>query len=255
MPLNSLRNKEKAWNKGATYTGPKPGDFPVGSMESRAAARAVVEHAKLHKDELSQEDEDALTLYNGACLLTSPMSPSYPELEATAAYRQGKEVYERLHGPVIPGLPPPSIGFAALFFQHIFGREPVPGDVLSYQDVFCCDLLRYTLFITAWHHQIPELLCPLKVENDHLFYHQNPKYNDGQEWGGPDERALGDWCCVVSEATGVVYVRAKDVPTIPAVIFLGLIDGEHKCRPATASEIQLRDTSLFPETQEERING
>jgi hypothetical protein len=26
-----------------TYHGPKPGDFPVGSLESRAAARAIVE--------------------------------------------------------------------------------------------------------------------------------------------------------------------------------------------------------------------
>jgi len=111
-----LRNKEKVWNKGATYTGPKPGDFPIGSMESRAAARAVVEHAKLHKDELSQEDDDALTLYHLVPLLTSPMSPSYQELEATAAYKRGKEVHERLHGPVTPGFPGPSIGFAALLF-------------------------------------------------------------------------------------------------------------------------------------------
>jgi hypothetical protein len=43
MPLNSLWSKGKAWDKGATYTGPKPGDFPIGSMESRAAARAIVD--------------------------------------------------------------------------------------------------------------------------------------------------------------------------------------------------------------------
>src|SRR6266446_1920884 len=178
MPLNSLWSKEKGWNKGATYTGPRPGDFPIGSMESRAAARAVVEHAKLHKDELSQEDADALTLYNGVALLTSPMSPSYPELEATAAYKRGKEVYERLHGPVTPGFPEPSIGLAALLFKHRFGREPVPDDVLRYQDVLLRDLVDYDRFIAAWHRQIPELPCPLKVEDSHIFWHQNPRYND-----------------------------------------------------------------------------
>jgi hypothetical protein len=184
------------------------------------------------------------------------MSPSYRELEATAAYKRGKEVHERLHGPVIPGFPPPSIGFAAPLFKHRFMREPAPGDVLSYQDVFCCDLLRYTLFIAAWHRQIPELLCPLKIESDHMFYHQDPKYNDGQEWNGPDEHTLGDWRCVEREANDGNNLPAKDAPTIPAVVFLGLIDGEHKCRPATASEIQRQNTEIFfPETQEEQVNG
>jgi hypothetical protein len=114
-------------------------------------------------------------------------------------------------------------------------REPVPGDVLRYQDVFFSDLMCYELFITAWHRQIPELLCPLKVENDHLFYHQDPRYNDGQEWNGPDKHTLSH---------------------CPAVVFLGLIDGEHKCRPATASEIQRQNTEIFfSETQEEQPNG
>jgi hypothetical protein len=258
MPLNSLWSKEKAWNKGATYTGPKPGDFPVGSMESRAAARAVVEHAKLHKYELSQEDKDALTLYHLVPLLTSGMSPSYPELEETPAYKRGKEVHERLHGPVTPGFPEPSASTSAsTSFKMRFMREPVPGDVLRYQDVFFCDLMCYDHFITAWHRQIPELSCPLKIENDHMFFHQNPKYNGGREWSGPDERALRDWRCVEREANDGNYVPVKDdALAIPAVFFLGIVDGEHKCRPATASEIQRQRTDIFfPETQEEQVNG
>jgi hypothetical protein len=255
MPLNPLWSKEKARSQGATNTGPKPGDFPIGSMASRAAARAVVEHAKLHKDELSQEDADALTLYHLVPLLTSPMSPSYRELEATAAYKRGKEVHERLHGPVTPGFPEPSIGTAALSFQMRFGREPAEGDVLRYQDVLLCDLVQYDTFIKAWNRQIPDLPCPLKVENGQLFWHQNPRYNHGQEWIGPNERTLSHWYCVEANANGGIYPPVKDAPTIPAVVFLGLIDREHKCRPATSREIQLRDTALFPETQEEQVDG
>jgi hypothetical protein len=256
MPLNSLRNKEKAWNKGATYTGPKPGDFPVGSMESRAAARALVEHAKGHKEELSPEDDDALTLYCLTCLLTSRMSPSYAELEKTAAYKRGKEVDERLHGPIIPGLPGPSIGTAALSFQMRFGREPVAGDVLRYQDVFVCDLVIYNTFITAWCRQIPELPCPLKVENGHLFFRQDPKCNDGQEWNGPDERTLSDWSCVEAEANDGNYPpNDDDSPTIQAVVFLGVINGQHRCKPATGDEIQLLGTGLIPKSEEEQVNG
>src|ERR1700720_1523029 len=124
-------------------TGISAADFPLGSLGSRAAARALVHHAKPHKGELSQEDKDALTLYHLVPLLTSPMSPSYPELEATAAYKRGKEVEERLHGPVTPGFPEPSIGTAALSFEMRFGREPVAGDVLRYQDVLLSDLVNY----------------------------------------------------------------------------------------------------------------
>jgi hypothetical protein len=233
-----------------------PADFPLGSLGSRAAARALLDHAKRHKDEISPEDKDALTLYQLVPLLTSGMSPSYPELEATAAYKRGKELHERLHGPATLSFLKRSTGTSASnSFKMRFMREPVPGDVLRYQDVFFCDLMCYELFIAAWHRQIPELLCPLKVENDHMFYHQDPKYNDGQEWSGPDERALRDWCCVEAEANDGKYL-VKDAPTIPAVVFLGIIDGEHKCRPATASEIQRQNTEIFfPETQEEQING
>jgi hypothetical protein len=36
--------KEMSWTVSpATNLGPKPGDFPLGSLESRAAARAVAE--------------------------------------------------------------------------------------------------------------------------------------------------------------------------------------------------------------------
>jgi len=131
----------------------------------------------------------------------------------------------------------------------------VAGDVLRYQDVLLSDLVNYDQFITAWHRQIPELPCPLKVENGHIFWHQNPRYNDGQEWNGPDEHTLSHWRCVEAEANDGNYLPTKDAPTIPAVVFLGLIDGEHKCRPATAGEIQLHGTGLFPEMQEEQVDG
>jgi hypothetical protein len=39
----SLKNMEDGSPTTATYLGPKPTDFPIGSVESRAAARAVVQ--------------------------------------------------------------------------------------------------------------------------------------------------------------------------------------------------------------------
>jgi hypothetical protein len=49
MHSNSLRTKRTDTNSSATAKGPKPGDFVLGSAESRAAARAAV-HRLAEKD-------------------------------------------------------------------------------------------------------------------------------------------------------------------------------------------------------------
>jgi hypothetical protein len=49
MRHNSLRTKQTGTNSPATAQGPKPGDFVLGSAESRAAARATV-HRLAEKD-------------------------------------------------------------------------------------------------------------------------------------------------------------------------------------------------------------
>jgi len=59
-----MSNRQK-WDSGlnfvhATYMGPKPGDFPVGSLQSRAAARAIV---AFHQEEARKVEEDALAIF------------------------------------------------------------------------------------------------------------------------------------------------------------------------------------------------
>jgi hypothetical protein len=59
-----MSNRQK-WDSGrnfvhATYMGPKPGDFPVGSLQSRAAARAMV---AFHQEVVRKEEEDALAIF------------------------------------------------------------------------------------------------------------------------------------------------------------------------------------------------
>ncbi len=68
-----------------------PADYPLGSSESRAAARALVSERTM----LSAADTDALTLYRaGHWLSTEELRP----LEATAVYQRGKELQLRLFG-------------------------------------------------------------------------------------------------------------------------------------------------------------
>ena len=59
-----MSNRQK-WDSGlnfvhATYMGPKPGDFPFGSLQSRAAARAMV---AFHQEQLRKEEEEALAIF------------------------------------------------------------------------------------------------------------------------------------------------------------------------------------------------
>jgi hypothetical protein len=53
-------------------TGINPASFPLGSMESRAAIRAML----LRRSDLSDDDRDALVLYAGAVYLGARMTPS-----------------------------------------------------------------------------------------------------------------------------------------------------------------------------------
>src|SRR5678816_2511076 len=77
---NSIRLAQAA-------TGISPADFPIGSLESRAAARALLEQADRWKPKLSEYDTDALTMYRHCDLLRGlPVSPGILEIEGTALY-------------------------------------------------------------------------------------------------------------------------------------------------------------------------
>src|SRR5215472_14468891 len=49
MQRNFFERQRPLTSEGGTESGPKPGDFPVGSLESRAAARARLEGEKQPK--------------------------------------------------------------------------------------------------------------------------------------------------------------------------------------------------------------
>jgi len=79
-------------------TGINPASFPLASMESRAAIRALL----LGRFALSDDDLDALVLHAGAVYLDARMKPNYRELEATAAYQRGAELCRQRRGPTLP---------------------------------------------------------------------------------------------------------------------------------------------------------
>jgi hypothetical protein len=76
---------------------PSPADFPLGSPQSRAVARALVV-ARKTPHHLSQADEDALTIYCGMVHVDVRMTPSYEEIERLDVYAGEKNCTMRATG-------------------------------------------------------------------------------------------------------------------------------------------------------------
>jgi hypothetical protein len=230
-----------------------PADFPLGSPESRAAARAILGSM----NRISQSDMDARILYGGACYVNARTNPSSSDLEVTDVYRRGKEVYLRQNGPPIPcHLDPLYLRqtSASLRFEIVFKREPKAGDVLTFDQLLKWQAahpyghdIGIRWFIEAWGRQLPEMPCPLKQEGDRLFHRLNTRYDKGLEWEEEtDMPAERYWQSIEKEAlnksygetSGEPWPPISTIPTIPAVTFMGVVNGKHRCSPATEIEIQ-----------------
>src|SRR3982074_298259 len=80
-----------------------PADFPLGSIQSRAAARALLQTKAPRLSQSVQFDEDADVVYRIVCeYFDATMDPTYHEVEPTEVYARGKELHDSRHGPIIP---------------------------------------------------------------------------------------------------------------------------------------------------------
>ena len=104
------------------------------------------------------------------------MVPDSRALENTPAYKRGEELRDAIYGPVIPFHQNPHAqrsNMASIYFEQLHGREPVTGDVLCQSDWETYQLLELSSlahFIEAWRRQIPDMVCPLKIEEGRRVY-------------------------------------------------------------------------------------
>jgi hypothetical protein len=235
---------------------PRPSDFPFGSPKSRAAARALLEKRK--NPLLSLYDQDALRIYNGASHLDATMAPSYPDLELTAIWARGKQLDVKKYGAVPPAHLDGHLAratYASLCFEEAFDREPIEGDVLRYKHVELVhsakfNALRFNPLIAAWGRRLPDMICPLKFEDGRLFKRlcDADCKEVGTRWLEIDRiQPHPHWLDVETEfkqwTLGVPallpdFAQVGNMPTIPAFVFTGLVDGEHRHRPAAAEELK-----------------
>jgi len=217
-----------------------PADYPLGSPASRAVARNLV----LQATKLTPYDQDALTLYCGM------WAPNREAFEATAIYQRGRELHELEVGRIIPAHLDEHCKrctFASLAFEEVHGREPETGEVLRFSDVEGVHNPEvyeawYQDFAGAWSRQVPAVPLRYKLEGGRQF----TLCRDGV-WEPYEDAFLSSlmkpqhvWRWIERElrfpeapALGGEELRAENMPTIPAVVFLGVQDGQHRCRAAT----------------------
>lgn len=221
--------KPQQSNSGLAATGIRPADYAIGSPESRAAARMMLENSK----QLSQDEEDFLTIYNGGCGLW---------LQDNPAYQRGAELRDRIDGPVIPSHLDPVAKrstIASLEFESAFGREPKLGDVLCPEMLNLLyspqvEEMRFKRFSKAWSRQTPGTECPIKFESGKRY---GLKFG---KWDCISTDPIREWAWLRWEALGrpTNWVYSPLIPEIPGVFFLGVVDGEHKIRAATQAETE-----------------
>ncbi len=205
------------------------------------------------RPKLSSADKDALILYAGAPWIKRSMDAD--ELGHTAAYTRGAKLHDEIHGPVVPAHLDPHYKRStqtSLRFESVVGREPKPGDILRYVDVERSQeafLSKIRGFIGAWQRQIPDMLCPLRIDDGRLYRHLRKSTCspcnglaalDGGWHEAIDEGPQSRWRDVERETAGEVGppVNLAEIPRVAAVVFLGVVNGKHRCRPATEDELQ-----------------
>ena len=131
------------------------------------------------------------------------MDPGPGRWQGTAAYRRGQTLHDAIYAPILPAHLDPhyqrSTG-ASLQFEELYGRELTAGDMLQRSDIERCHewyLSRVARFIAAWQRQIPEALCPLKIE-DGCLYEREMAGLGGREAPGGWREAIENRQCFES---------------------------------------------------------
>jgi hypothetical protein len=161
-------------------TGMSPADFPLGSMQSRAAARAIVDHSERSKPRTSQYDQDALAIVRGDSLFLCglELESVSREVRATAIHKRGTQLELEASDYSEPTKWDwDGTDRVAEILQSVLQRSGVdvefrPKEVKWHEPLVWLLAQRAMLndFEEAWKRQLPEMPFPVKVESDYDTY-------------------------------------------------------------------------------------
>jgi len=172
-------------------TGISPADFPLGSTQSRAAARVLLDHSERSKPRRSQYDQDALQIASFArpflCGLETEQVSR--EVKATAVYQHGERLEHEPGGysEALQWDKEPNDRLAEIL-QAAMGRAGWNGELPS-KDVkwrnALVRLLSGQVLLAgceaAWNRQLPEMPFPVRVERHGDTFRMYRRQHSG-EW-------------------------------------------------------------------------
>jgi len=155
-------------------TGMSPADFPLGSLESRAAARAILDRAERFKPHMWQHDHDAMQIvsYSHMFLRGPKAEHIVSKVRSTPIYQCGEQL--KRYGEPIESDKNPDDRLAELldFLLQGSGLELPPKDSKLRKPVveLLGHYVGFYLFRQAWERQLPEMPFPIRVENNGPIY-------------------------------------------------------------------------------------
>jgi hypothetical protein len=254
----------------ATGSPPRPGDFPLGSVKSRAAARAL---ALARQPQLTQWDLDCLLIERISRYLHASAWPSYSEMEKLPVWQRGWELVKSSpHFPkfleTVRQLGAGKLGkcpFASSEFARAHGREAAAGDILIWTDLKPSTKAEHiNEWRAIWVRRVPEYPFPFRHETGFLFVRLAeyavrepgrrtlggfaPVWDEVPQhrWAWIEDEALGSnssWCDVERRWAGGMDIAGL-MPKIQAVLFCEdgtvkpLKTGDQESAAAPGSELE-----------------
>jgi len=195
--LNRIRLAQAA-------TGMSPADFPLGSTQSRAAARVLLDHSERSKPQRSQYDQDALEILAFVRLfLCGPEAAEISrEVRATKIVQHGERLQHEPsdYSEAMQWDKEPNDRLAEIL-QAAMGRAGWNGELPAKDVKWRNPLVRLLIdqallvgFEAAWNRQLPEMAFPVRVDRDGDTFHMYFRQPSGQ-W---EEKA--DSCMILEPA-------------------------------------------------------
>ena len=241
-----MKSHENHDGLGATDSAPQPGDFPLGSIESRAAARGKL----MRMQEMNPYDCDCLVIHCMVPRLYS-YSPNSREIHETDVGKRGWELFQT-DNPTVPCHLDPfqqqqsrfrRCHETYMYFHVVRRRIPVPGDALQYQEIEIRwggqEMARAVgEFRAAWAQRLPQLPCPVKFEQDRVWCRSAESKRGNEIWEQDEfsRTAPEIWPLIEAEALDVEPSATKNIPTLDAVVFQEDEDGNFYTQPFKVSQ-------------------
>ena len=241
----SMKLHGKHDGQGATLS-LRPGDFPLGSVESRAAARAKLQHGR----NLSQYDHDCLQIVSLLAYTTYANSPNESDIRHTDVWKRGWEL-DQAFNPIVPSHLDPfqreekrfqRCRDSYLFFYCLHHRLPTTGDILRRDDieaVWGLKVLEQSIraMRAAWARRLPQFPCPVKLEDGRVQLRSadsKPGQEIWQQHLGPTT-APEIWTLIECETLGRGASRVEDEATVATVVFRVTEEGNYYAEPLPLS--------------------